>query len=698
MKKIVTLLFVVVCINIVNAQYYYVPHINANQNPGGLNTDLEEPGTAGWTTILSTSANPAWSAGQTIPFPFYWNGTLISGAVEVSSSGVLAFTATKNEVFVNPPSTSAALPSALVPNSSICVWGLTGTGTDDKIVTKTFGVAPNRQYWVQFNSYSSIGSTDFTYWAIVLEETSNKIYIVDQRTYNAPLQLSIGIQTNSVTAYVVSGSPTLGSYTSNTNNGAGTINTPSDNSYYEFVYGSLTPPPPFDAELSKININWPVVAPASVNISGTILNKGTSPITGIKIKYQSGVNTYTNTLTGLNIPPGDYFNPSSFNFTHTIPFNLPTAGNYPVKVWVEVTGDAKNTNDTLTATITAYSFLADKHIVFEGGTGTWCAGCPRVAVYMEQLENLHPAKSLLIDVHINDPMTNTEYAAGGTFQTIPGGRVDRKVNADPSSFLGSYANFIDDIVPCNVNVNADYNNASNNVTINVSALFGGQLNGDYRFNAVVTENNVTGTTSDYDQHNIYSGGALGAMNGAGHNWVNEPFIVPAANMSYDNVARAILGGFSGTAGSLPTTININDNLSKQYVYNVPVGYNVSNFEVIGWVTDAATGIILNGNKTAVTIPLEIEKNDGLNFGAEIYPNPVSGNKGKLALNLTEKTSVAIEVFDIVGKLIKSEEKNNLTTGMHTYELNMQGLHAGIYNVRITTEKGSIVKRVVVVSE
>jgi hypothetical protein len=66
---------------------------------------------------------------------------------------------------------------------SVCVWGLQ-MKAGDNIISKTFGTAPNRQHWIQFNSCSEANlQSGWTYWSIVLEETSNKIYIVDQRTF-----------------------------------------------------------------------------------------------------------------------------------------------------------------------------------------------------------------------------------------------------------------------------------------------------------------------------------------------------------------------------------------------------------------------------------------------------------------------------------------------------------------------------------
>ncbi|MFZ9526903.1 MAG: hypothetical protein ACO27L_03135 [Schleiferiaceae bacterium] len=160
-----------------SAQYYYLPS-TVNGNPGGINTDSEYPVGGGlatsWTAISTApAATPAWSSTQTLPFSFNFNGSAVT-QYKVSTSGVLTFDVTAT----TPPGyTKAALPDASIPNNSVCIWGLASVGTNDLIVNKTFGTAPNRQHWVMFSSYGQVGSTCWTYWSIVLEESTNKIYI-----------------------------------------------------------------------------------------------------------------------------------------------------------------------------------------------------------------------------------------------------------------------------------------------------------------------------------------------------------------------------------------------------------------------------------------------------------------------------------------------------------------------------------------
>ena len=230
MKKLITILVCLLGFTQFNfSQYFYIP-ASAPGNPGGINTDNEYPNgsglPAGWTVILGPSnSSPTWSSVETIPFAFNFNGNPVT-QYKVSSTGVLTFTT--NTVTV-PGATNAVLPDPGIPNSSVMVWGIQGTGSNDNIVTKTFGNTGSQQHWIFFSSYTA-GS--WSYWSIVLEEGSDKIYIVDQRhSTSANPQITAGIQIDGSTATMVAGSPTL-------SNVAGADASPADNHYYEFTYGT----------------------------------------------------------------------------------------------------------------------------------------------------------------------------------------------------------------------------------------------------------------------------------------------------------------------------------------------------------------------------------------------------------------------------------------------------------------------------
>lgn len=161
-----------------------------------------------WLIILEPQLEPTWSTNQTLPFPFEFNGETVS-EYKVSNSGVLTFStaATFAPVFDN-----AALPATDIPDNSLCLWGLRGIGTNDNVVVRTFGESPNRKHWIFYNSYSYETSTQcWTYFSIVLEESTNNIYLLDQRRSpgcsGVPSSLSLGIQIDNSTAFDVPGTP-----------------------------------------------------------------------------------------------------------------------------------------------------------------------------------------------------------------------------------------------------------------------------------------------------------------------------------------------------------------------------------------------------------------------------------------------------------------------------------------------------------
>ncbi len=127
--------------------YYALPAINANQNPGPQNMDAEFPVggglPAGWATVMAATTTDQWSSSQSIPFSFSFDGSPVSTYV-VSNTGVLTFATNPGTA---PSATNTSLPSGLIPEKSIMVWGLdlSGIGSDN-IVSKTFGTAPNRQH------------------------------------------------------------------------------------------------------------------------------------------------------------------------------------------------------------------------------------------------------------------------------------------------------------------------------------------------------------------------------------------------------------------------------------------------------------------------------------------------------------------------------------------------------------------------
>jgi len=676
MKKIyavAALLFL--CLGVVNAQYYVIPNPNAGTNPGGINVETEYPVggglSAAWNPISGSASTPKWSTTETLPFTFNFNGAGYT-QFKVSTSGVLTFTTSATTV---PAFGAVALPNANVPDNSVCILGIRGNGANDSIVTATFGTAPNRQFWVMFSSYSTATSGAYTYWSIALEETSNNIYIVDQRN-SAALNVSAGIQINSTTAISVAGSPALASI-------AGVDATPADNSYYTFIYGTQAAN---QAKLATVAADPYIIIPGTSTINGTIQNLGSATITTADIKYEVGGTTYTTALSGLSIASG-----ASYSFTHGTPVNVTTPTLYPVKVWVELAGDADHSDDTLNTSVSGLAFQTTKRVLIEEATGTWCGWCPRGAVYTEQVDASYPGSAIVVAVHNADPMANAIYdgGMGALIGGYPSGVVDRKTNdVDPTNFNAVYNQRINDVSPADVEVSATFDAGTRLVTATVSATFAADLIGDFRLNAVLVEDNVTGTTSTYAQTNYYSSTSNNLpLNGAGHNWQTSPNPVPAAQMEYDFVGRDILGGFDGQPSSIPSTISANSTYSYTFTTTIPSTWDETQMRIVGTVHDAATGHILNTNRGAYGITTQVKEITAENFSMSLYPNPANQNS-QLAINLKQSSAYTVEVIDVLGKTTYSQRYNG-AQGKNIIALPLNGLNNGVYFVRVNVN-GSIV--------
>lgn len=681
MKKLLTLL-AACCITLAaQAQYYYLPFNAAGTNPGGLNTDGEYPVggglPAGWTSIHPGSATtPAWTSVNTLPFTFQFNGSPVT-QFKVSTSGVLTFATTATAV---PAYTTVALPNAGIPDSSICILGIRGTGSNDNIVTKTFGTAPNRQHWVLFSSYST-ASGAFTYWSIVLEETTNNIYVVDQRN-SAAFNVSVGIQLNGTTAFMVAGSPALAA-------SAGTDPTPADNSYYAFIYGTQAAN---QAKLRSVNLNQYVVIPGTSFISGEIQNLGANTIGAIDIKYEFAGSTYTFPVANLALASG-----LTASFTHPTPANVTSAQLYPVKVWVELAGDADHSDDTIATSISGLSYQTTKRVLIEEGTGTWCGWCPRGAVYTEQIDTVYPGTAIVVAVHNADPMTNTTYDAGmaALIAGYPSGAVDRKdIDVDPLDFENSYLSRINDVSPADIGVSAYFNAATRQVDIQVSATFATEVSGDFRLNAILVEDDVTGTTAGYNQTNYYSVQANNiALTGAGHNWQTEPNPVLAANMHYDFVARDILGGFDGQTGSLPGTCSAGSTYNYAFTTTLPATWDASQMRVIGVLQDATTGHILNVNRGPFGLTTAIETVAAPDFSMSLYPNPAV-DFSQLEINMINSGNYAIDIFDRMGKSVYTQAFSGMS-GKNILPISTRQLSSGMYMVRVIVNGQALTRRLVV---
>ncbi len=675
------------------SNYYVLPAITVGYNPGKLNKDEEEPGVkSGWSSVMSSTSVDSWSPAQIIPFSFQFNREPVSSYI-VSNTGVLTFSTSSTFV---PSSQNGVLPSLVVPDNSICVWGLNISGSNDNILSKTFGTAPNRQHWILYSSASEMGiSTGYTYWSIVLEETTNNIYIVDQRTEapgSANVSLTVGVQIDAIAATLDLSSPFTQSYSNNSP-------TPSDNSFYEFIDGVQ---PAHDMSAISNNItsgmaSGIVQTGKPVNISAVFRSRGSKTVTGLDINYSINGGVPVTAALTTTMLTGEFK-----ELQHPVPFTPSTDGRYEVKLWtdnVNRSSDDYNTNDTITFVVNAIANIPERKVVIEERTGNWCGWCPAGIVGMEHMSSTHSGDAITIAVHNRDPMVVDDYDGpirkfdpsdpGNPNPSIgfPSSLVDRVLDPYPSK------NRLEDayrqrkaITPVAkvAILKADHNKANNTVEVDIEAGFVADESGvDYRLVAVLIENGVTGISRRYDHSNYFSHQANNTpLVGAGKDWQKEPSTIPASDMVYNHVARAIAPSFSGSLGSVPPNITAGQKVSHSITINIR-GITIddwSKFNVVAMLLNGNTHEVINADQTnpPIGIAEEIERKS-----FRLYPNPA---KNRLFVELNEfQAEATVEVYNMVGQKVMSQSYSNI----RVIDMDIARFTSGVYFITVSDEENRV---------
>jgi hypothetical protein len=454
----------------------------------------------------------------------------------------------------------------------------------------------------------------------------------------------------------------------------------------------LMEPAAIEAELAAVTpaANTPqafALSSSNVTLGGTFVNNGLNNVTSITVKWFDGTNTFTQNLTSLNVAPF-----ASYTFTHSTPFTVPAVGPHTIWMWVELAGDADVSNDTMTTVIQGISFLPVHHVTIEEGTGTWCGWCPRGTVFMDSMNAVHPNTTHLIAVHNGDPMTNATYdgGMGGLIPGYPSVLVNRNILDDPSNIFNVYNSTINDFGYADLVPTVTFNNTTRVCSVQVAATFAASLQGDYRLAVVFTEDSVTGTTATYGQTNYYSGGGNGPMGG----YENLPATVPASQMHYDFVARQIVGGFNGQAGSLPATITAGNTYNATFSYTIPAAYNVARMKVHVLLIDNESSTVTILNAAGGAVPLGVNEQTGIIAQSSLYPNP-SSTTSTLSYTLASSDEVTINVYNAMGELVSSQNEGSVAAGTQYATINTEAFANGIYMVELVAGDSKSTTRMVV---
>lgn len=723
MKKLLLLcaVFIISILNS-NAQYYELDFLSNPGNPGGLNTDFDFNGISppgGITTLVGDDKNvPKYSTVQTLPFAFNFNGGPVT-KFRVSSAGFLTF----SKISVLNTSTPAALPTATLPDSSICVWGLCTAGGNGgaypgQVYTKVYGTAPHRQLWaVWFFATNPADTSSEANWAIVLEETSNNIYLVDESSvYHWPnvasytiLNLTLGIQVTNTLAYQIAGSPNVHSLESGNIYGTSSVN-----DYYEFLYGSQ---PAYDAHVMFTNMNNVnnYGVGNSYSINATIANLGSNALTSLNFNWQVTGGPVNSAATSVSIAAP---NPvTTRNATSTINW-VPTApGYYNMKIWAtQLNGSHANQdpNDTLTITnLHVLDTVVPKMVMFEEFMQASCNPCMWSCSNFDA--TIRATKNICNYVRYHTNWPGTDYINNVTQDSVVGPRVNfygvfgvpiGQMDGGPAETLPNTVTpaqieneaALGGLLSINI-TSCTYTAATK--TYNVQAKIHSYVNLDSTIlMAVLTVDTIK---YSFDQSTEDPPGSFQPPLANGSNPDSlYPYVV-----NFPNVAEALLPDSNGTTLK-PFLAGHTQTINLSWVKNHPWGFSPNTYpydSTLGchitlfvqtvcppphytssYVYQSASAPVAN----IVAGIKEVENN----LAIYMYPNPAN-NTTSIGYHLDNPENVNLELFNSLGQKVYGANQGIISAGQHSLVMNVGQFEQGVYFIRLTTDNATVVKKLVI---
>lgn len=434
------------------------------------------------------------------------------------------------------------------------------------------------------------------------------------------------------------------------------------------------------------------LAGQSVSVTSKIRNLGTTPITSFDLTYTyAGGTPVTESITGVNIPSLSFY-----EYTFTTPVTL-IGGSKPLQVKIENVNnggaDDNAADDAKTITINPVIPAAGKIVVGEEGTGTWCQWCPRGAVFMDMMANKYNGFWAGIAVHNNDPMKDPIYDAGmgSKIQGYPSALVDRGTSIDPSQMEGDFIQRVK-VAPKATLVNgASFDAQTRRLDVTVTYTFNASVSSAWKTACVLTEDDVRGTTSGYNQANAYANNAAGEMGG----FESLPNPVPAAQMVYNHVARKIEPSFAGAGNVFPANTMNGTVHTICYSFDIPSTWDISKMNIVGLLINnsgkidnasfsSVSDAVANGLASCdATMGLsEVSMED---YSFDLYPNPAN-DMAFVDIIGANGEEITLTVTDLTGKVVA--ERNYAITGNAHLPIQTSHFAKGTYLVQLA--KGNVV--------
>lgn len=448
---------------------------------------------------------------------------------------------------------------------------------------------------------------------------------------------------------------------------------------------------PAARDLSALSINMYAYTANNTNytISGNIKNLGGTAITSMTLNYKVDAGAaVSQNLSSLNIAPL-----STYAYSHGTPWMPTMTGNHTIKVWasnLNGSTDMVNANDTVMYVTYTCTQVDQRVALVESFTSSTCGPCAAanpafLALLTANNYNAAGGKVALVKYQMNypgagnDPAYTAECGTRHTYYNVQG--IPHSVMDGGFAFDNHPANMtqqdIDDAtaVPAPVKINATAVYGSNTITVNGSVDAYANINGSNKLMIALVEDNVN--TAD-GGHGTQSNGetdwhAVMRKVAPSTNGTNIGNMTAGSNYPY-NVTTTFTG-YTGSGTGTPK-IFTNINLTTAVI----------------WVQDLTSKVVYQAGFVDVLSSVD-DKASALST-LDIYPNP-SRDFTNIKFTLKNDADVVINVYDMMGAVVFTQNMGNLNAGVQTANFNSANFASGMYSVVITAGNNNTTAKVLV---
>ena len=413
---------------------------------------------------------------------------------------------------------------------------------------------------------------------------------------------------------------------------------------------------------------------ASVTPSIEIRNLGTATITSAEVEISYNGTTSSKQFTGISIASNGLY---TFNWDSEIEL---VGGEIPFSATlISVNGGADDNLDDNTKTLLLNPITPAKGrvVIGEEATGTWCGWCPRGAVALDRMEEKYHGFFQGIAVHNGDPMVVGIYdqGIGGSISGYPSGLTDRGNDIDPGAFEGDFITRILTPPAGVMETGASYNEAARELKVSLKTTLNENIQGNYKLACVLIENNVTGTGQGWAQANYYSGGNNGEM--GGYEAKSNP--VPASDMVYNHVARAIAPRYSGLNAAFGTSATTGESFTHNFTFVLDPQWKIEDMHIVGMLIEP-NGRINNGSTATYIEASEHGFSEGQAVAGvtdlstnrlRVFPNPALN---EIAIQFNDTKMHNVTIYNPLGNKVWEGNASNSST------IDIRSFAAGIYNL------------------